>query len=463
MAVINPPGTNTPDTVSTTSGNVYAPPQQEVLEYDDDGNLLSDGRWHYMWNGENRLVKAEELLSPPMREPYVVEYSYDHRGRMIWKTVASPNAPPSKTIQYTWDDYNIIAEAVVQDAATNTTYNVWGLDLDGTMQGAGGVGGLLAVVKDSASYIPSWDANGNVMEYVSSDGTIAAHREYDPFGGTVVYAGNANAFTHWFSTKPWCTATGLSEYQYRKYSPVMGRWLARDPIEEEGGENIFAFVLNESLDHVDVIGLISIESIIMANIGGDISLPIFRPYGLPLGTTGLRFQIHVTLSGNFFSCCRNGENASFASGTVGVEAYIIGGRGKDRIKEHNDRNKPDRYRPGKRKFYDDEPPDSGYRSRTWHMDFAFPRPDCPADGLHRQKTEGVIFLRGSAGVGFAGVQFNIQKKFAAGVELDEGWSLSGSLATGVWGATIEGGGGGSVTWTFGPVNSTDKVFNMPRP
>jgi len=31
MAVINPPGTNTPDIVSTESGHTYAPPQQEVL------------------------------------------------------------------------------------------------------------------------------------------------------------------------------------------------------------------------------------------------------------------------------------------------------------------------------------------------------------------------------------------------------------------------------------------------
>ena len=231
MAAINPPGTNTPDLVSTASGNVYAPPQAEVLAYDDDGNLLSDGRWQYTWNGENRLVKAEELLSPPMREPYVVEYAYDHRGRMIWKTVASPNTPPVKAITYLWDDYNIVTETVAQDTTTNTTYNVWGLDLDGTMQGAGGVGGLLAVVKGSTTYHPAWDGNGNIMEYVSTDGTVAAHREYDPFGGTIVATGEANAFSHWFSTKPWCSVTGLSEYQYRKYNPVLGRWLNRDPIE----------------------------------------------------------------------------------------------------------------------------------------------------------------------------------------------------------------------------------------
>ena len=177
--------------------------------------------------------------------------------------MATPNTPPSKTITYLWDDFNIIAETVVADSATNITYNVWGLDLDGTLQGAGGVGGLLAVVKDSATYIPAWDANGNITEYVAEDGSIVAHREYDPFGGTVVYTcqsainnqQSAISFTHWFSTKPWCAVTGLSEYQYRKYSPEMGRWLSRDPTEEGGGLGVYGYVQNEPVGIVDLLGL----------------------------------------------------------------------------------------------------------------------------------------------------------------------------------------------------------------
>ena len=234
MAVVNPPGTNTPDVVESTSGSVYAPPRAEALAYDDDGNLLSDGRWHYTWNGENRLICAEEQVCPTNRTLRKVEYVYDHQGRMVWKKISRGGAEAQswedeKATSYLWDAYNIIAETVSSDSATNTTYNIWGLDIDGTLQGAGGVGGLLAVVKDSAAYIPAWDANGNISEYVSTDGSIVAHREYDPFGGTVVATGDVGAFSHWFSTKPWCVVTGLSEYQYRKYSPVLGRWMSRDP------------------------------------------------------------------------------------------------------------------------------------------------------------------------------------------------------------------------------------------
>jgi RHS repeat-associated protein len=267
VGVVNPPGTNTPDLVSTASGSVYAPPQQETLTYDDDGNLVSDGRWQYTWNGENRLIKAEELVSPTNRLPNVVEYTYDHRGRMIWKTVASPTTPPVKAITYLWDDYNIITEAIAQDNATNTTYNIWGLDLDGILQGAGGVGGLLAVVKDSATYVPAWDANGNIIEYSADDGMIVAHREYDPFGGTIVATGDVDTFSHWFSTKPWCSVTGLCEYQYRKFSPVIGRWLVREPLGESECANLFVIVFNTLPN--DIIDYLGAEPI---KVGGACSI-----------------------------------------------------------------------------------------------------------------------------------------------------------------------------------------------
>jgi RHS repeat-associated protein len=123
---------------------------------------------------------------------------------------------------------------------STVTRNVWGLDLDGTLQGAGGVGGLLAVVKDDGVFLPTCDANGNVTEYVATNGAVAAHYDYSPFGEIVVSTGPlADTFTHWFSTKPWCAVTGLSEYQYRKYRPDIGRWMSRDPIEELGGDNLY--------------------------------------------------------------------------------------------------------------------------------------------------------------------------------------------------------------------------------
>jgi len=46
----------------------------------------------------------------------------------------------------------------------------------------------------------------------------------------------------------------VADYGYRYYDPVTGRWPSRDPIEEEGGINMYGFVLNDPLRNVDVLG-----------------------------------------------------------------------------------------------------------------------------------------------------------------------------------------------------------------
>ncbi len=88
-------------------------------------------------------------------------YAYDHRGRMVTKALCS-SAPLRliKTTTYLWDDWNIIREVVREGYSVAVTDNIWGLDIDGTLQGAGGVGGLLAVVRDDGVFLPTYDANG---------------------------------------------------------------------------------------------------------------------------------------------------------------------------------------------------------------------------------------------------------------------------------------------------------------
>jgi len=43
-------------------------------------------------------------------------------------------------------------------------------------------------------------------------------------------------------------------YGFRYYVPETGRWASRDPIEEEGGLNLYAFVGNDGLNRWDLLG-----------------------------------------------------------------------------------------------------------------------------------------------------------------------------------------------------------------
>jgi len=109
------------------------------------------------------------------------------------------------------------------------------------------------------SYFPTFDGNGNVSEYLTSAGATVAHYEYDPFGRSTTSTGTlASSFAHRFSTKPVDGPTGLYYYGYRSYDPVTGRWPSRDPIGEEGGINVFAFVRSDGVNHLDYLGNVDI-------------------------------------------------------------------------------------------------------------------------------------------------------------------------------------------------------------
>src|SRR5436190_13612166 len=83
-----------------------------------------------------------------------------------------------------------------------------GIDLSGTIQRAGGIGGLLG--RSSGYSSGSWtthnhyhsDGNGNITFLISSSQNIAASYKYNPFGGTVSSSGGtASANVYRFSSK----------------------------------------------------------------------------------------------------------------------------------------------------------------------------------------------------------------------------------------------------------------------
>jgi RHS repeat-associated protein len=58
-----------------------------------------------------------------------------------------------------------------------------------------------------------------------------------------------------FSSKERDASTGLSYYGARFYAPVWQRFINRDPIEEDGGLNLYVFVRNDPIDWIDILGL----------------------------------------------------------------------------------------------------------------------------------------------------------------------------------------------------------------
>ncbi|MDT9293261.1 MAG: hypothetical protein P5698_25660, partial [Limnospira sp. PMC 1295.21] len=119
---------------------------------------------------ENQLVRQTHrddiTLTPLVRTR--ISYTYDSQGRRVkrvisrWDTVEEAFFP-EETLLFLWDGWNLIAE-IKNDHTPVRTYT-WGLDLSGSMQGAGGVGGLLSVKIHDGNHtvLPYYDGNGNVM------------------------------------------------------------------------------------------------------------------------------------------------------------------------------------------------------------------------------------------------------------------------------------------------------------
>ena len=241
-------GAETPITYQPNALNQYLSIEGDssiALTHDADGNLTRRGDRTFTWDADNRLIAIHE------RGILIARYTYDHQSRRIARWTRD-----GVDERYLYQGWNLIAVYRPGETEPVETYT-WGKDLSGSLQGAGGVGGLLFAKKrghGKDAWIYHFDANGNVTEVTDSKGNLLDHYEYDPFGQLrkpPLLPENRCRF----STKPQDVESGFYYYGHRYYDPVDGRWLSRDPIEEQGGVNLYRFVENNPLDAVDPAGL----------------------------------------------------------------------------------------------------------------------------------------------------------------------------------------------------------------
>jgi RHS repeat-associated protein len=169
--------------------------------------------------------------------------------------------------------------------------------VSGTLQGAGGVGGLLRSdetigTNATTTHYYWYDGNGNVTGLMRGNGTVDATYRYcslcrptaqSPFGltsgqavslapawlgsafggkaeSTVTPGTYAERNRHRFSTKYLDdeveTVEGTYYYGFRYYQPETGRWPSRDPIGERGGINLYGMVGNDAVNKWDYLGLL---------------------------------------------------------------------------------------------------------------------------------------------------------------------------------------------------------------
>jgi len=242
--------------------------------YDNNGNrtyrTASGGYVAMVYDDENQLIRQETDVSATYESyRFKLEYLYDGKLRLRerkYYTWQFGSWYLSTTERYVYDGM-----LVVQERSSNTpavTYTR-GVDLSGSMDGAGGIGGLLARSHGFNTGTGAWsthsayhaDGNGNVTAlYSTSTGSQVAWYRYDAFGRLLQGSGSlASANRMRFSSKPWMApgvddSAGMYYYGYRFYDPLTQRWLNRDPLGEAGGHNLYTFVGNDTINWIDPFG-----------------------------------------------------------------------------------------------------------------------------------------------------------------------------------------------------------------
>lgn len=212
--------------------------------YDPDGNMLTmtlnSGSWTNTFNAENRIIVAEKSDAK-------LEFSYDYMGRRVEKKVYSGstgNWTLDKHLKFVYDGYLQIEELDALNSDNVDKKRIWGM------------GKIICDVHGTTAYYALGDANKNITEYLDSSGTLQAHYEYSPFGKITAKLGlKQDDFDFRFSSEFFDHETGLVYYNYRYYSPELGRWTNRDPITEIGGFGLYAMVSNTPINFTDILGL----------------------------------------------------------------------------------------------------------------------------------------------------------------------------------------------------------------
>ena len=116
---------------NTATGHAFTPKTPETFTFDDDGNTLSDGRWNYTWDAENRLITAQTATNkagtavPAVR----LAFTYDSQSRRVRKLVCSwspaiTNWSPVADHWFAYDNWNLISEALPGLALENSLIDV---------------------------------------------------------------------------------------------------------------------------------------------------------------------------------------------------------------------------------------------------------------------------------------------------------------------------------------------------
>ena len=196
--------------------------------YDKNGNLTWDGDLTYSWDALNRLVAADISGG--------AAYVYDALNRRIRKTV-------SGTTDCIYSGWRCVEDRNVSNVPS--VQYIWGIYLDELLQ----MNTYVPTGSQSlaaGTYYPLTDLLYRTTALTSSSGSIVEAYDTDAYGNTLIFTAVGSGSSWWdpdavqagfpacpyiFTGQRFDGETGLYYYKRRYYSPVLGRFASRDPVD----------------------------------------------------------------------------------------------------------------------------------------------------------------------------------------------------------------------------------------
>jgi RHS repeat-associated protein len=235
---------NTNSTTNTATFTVAAAGSR-TFSYDVNGFTTNDGSRTYDWDGAGRLVKIGHAGAGNR-----TEFTYDGLSRRVGLKEVTNNVTAVEQ-RFVYDGLGIAERRAADGTTVERRYYGQGFEQ---------VGGA-----DAGRYFYVRDHLGSIRALVDDSGTLRGQWAYSLWGsrGTNEVTANPVESDFGYTGHLEHGRSGLVFALYRAYDPSIARWLSPDPIGEEGGINLYGYVLNNPVNLWDPRGLDPSQSIVI--------------------------------------------------------------------------------------------------------------------------------------------------------------------------------------------------------